>query len=147
MAVLGDLEQHVMAVLWRAGRPLSVREVHEALHYSRTVAYTTVMTVLDRLAKKGVLERRLEGRAWLYDSRRSCVELHVDEILALLAGCGEGHGRAILAAVEARLGEVAQLGQESCLRTGDPAWTPPARTCSFAAANDCGACPSRAAAS
>jgi predicted transcriptional regulator len=152
VAVLGDLEQHVMAVLWRARRPLSVREVHELLHYSRSVAYTTVMTVLDRLAKKGTVDRRLDGRAWLYSSSKSCVDLHVDEILALLAGCGEGHGRAILAAVEARLGEVAQLGQESCLTTGDPAWTPPVRGCAFAAACaaaalDCGACPSRAVAS
>ena len=57
MAVLGDLEQHVMAVLWRAQRPLSVRETHELLHYNREVAYTTVMTVLDRLAKKNVVAR------------------------------------------------------------------------------------------
>lgn len=151
VAVLGDLEQHVMAVLWRAQRSLSVREVHEMLHYSRDVAYTTVMTVLDRLSKKGVVERRIDGRAWLYTSPKSCVDLHVDEILALLAGCGEGHGRAILAAVEARLSEVAQAGQESCMTTGDPAWTPPARLCAFsvacaAASLDCGVCPSRGAA-
>lgn len=152
MAVLGDLEQHVMAVLWRAQRALSVREVHELLHYTRPVAYTTVMTVLDRLAKKDVVERRLDGRAWLYRSTKSCVDLHVDEILALLGGCGEGHARAILAGVEERMGSVVQAGQESCLTTGDPAWTPPARICAFAAACaaadlDCAACPSRAAAS
>ncbi len=141
-----------MAVLWRAGRPLSVREVHDLLRYPRSVAYTTVLTVLDRLAKKGTVDRRLDGRAWLYSSTKSCVDLHVDQILALLAGCGEGHGRAILAAVGARLGEVARPGQESCLTTGDPAWTPPAGVCPFAAAcaaaaADCTTCPTRAAAS
>jgi len=152
MAVLGDLEQHVMAVLWRAQRPLSVREVHEGLHYVRDVAYTTVMTVLDRLAKKGVVERRLDGRAWLYTSLKTCVDLHVDEILSMLTGCGEGHARAIIAAVSERLADVHIAGQESCLTTGDPAWTPPGRICSFAAACrsvdlDCVTCPSRLAAS
>lgn len=160
MAVLGDLEQHVMAVLWRAQKPLSVREVHELLHYSREVAYTTVMTVLDRLAKKSVVERTLVGRAWVYDSRKTCVDLHVDEILGMLTGCGEGHAEAILTGVQARLAEVQVAGQESCLRTGDPAWTPPpkegvvplppARICTFAAACasadlDCVSCPSKLA--
>lgn len=160
MAVLGDLEQHVMAVLWRARSPLSVREVHESLHYSREVAYTTVMTVLDRLSKKGVVERQLDGRAWLYRATKACVDLHVDEILAMLSGCGEGHARSILADVEARLPEVFVAGQESCLTTGDPAWTPPGdrartplgRACTYAAACasqdlDCRVCPSRAVAS
>lgn len=149
MAVLGDLEQHVMAVLWRAKTPLSVREVHERLHYSREVAYTTVMTVLDRLAKKEVVERALVGRAWVYSSTKTCVDLHVDEILAMLAGCGEGHAQAILAGVTARIESVHVAGQESCLTTGDPAWTPPEpRICSFAAACrsadlDCQSCPSK----
>lgn len=150
MAVLGDLEQHVMAVLWRAQNPLSVREVHESLHYSREVAYTTVMTVLDRLAKKSVVERRLDGRAWLYSSLKTCVDLHVDEILAILSGCGEGHARAILARVEERIAEVQIADQDSCLRSGDPAWTPEATVCSFAvvclaADLDCQVCPSRLA--
>ena len=151
MAVLGDLEQHVMAVLWRGARPMSVRDVHEGLHYTRDVAYTTVMTVLDRLAKKAVVDRRLDGRAWLYTSQKTCVDLHVDEILAMLSGCGEGHARAIIAAVTERLPEVQIAGQDSCLTTGDPAWTPPSRSCAFAAACrsvdlDCLSCPSRLAA-
>ena len=99
VAVLGDLEQHVMAVLWRAGASLSVRDVHERLHYARDVAYTTVLTVLDRLAKKGTVERTLDGRAWLYRSTKSCVDLHVEEILGLLGGCGQGHAERIMAEV------------------------------------------------
>mgnify|MGYP003759364305 FL=1 len=147
MAVLGDLEQHVMAVLWRAGASLSVRDVYERLHYARDVAYTTVLTVLDRLAKKGTVERTLDGRAWLYRSTKSCVDLHVEEILGLLGGCGQGHAERIMAEVTRRLPEVWQPGQESCLTTGDPAWTPPARGCEFAAACaaagvECSSCPS-----
>lgn len=155
MAVLGDLEQHVMAVLWRAQRPLSVRETHELLQYSRDVAYTTVMTVLDRLAKKGVVDRTLDGRAWLYSSLKTCVDLHVDEILSILSGCGQGHADAIIAEVTRRLPEVHIPGQDSCLTSGDPAWTPPTgptiRVCAFAAACrsadlDCSDCPSKLAA-
>jgi predicted transcriptional regulator len=62
---LGDLEREVMTQLWESAGPLSVRQVHEALR-GRDLAYTTVMTVLDRLAKKGVVTRERDGRAWLY---------------------------------------------------------------------------------
>ncbi|NED99504.1 BlaI/MecI/CopY family transcriptional regulator [Phytoactinopolyspora halotolerans] len=46
--------------------PVTVRQVHEALSGSREIAYTTVMTVLDRLAKKGAVEQLRDGRAYLY---------------------------------------------------------------------------------
>jgi predicted transcriptional regulator len=66
---LGDLERAVMDVLWdRAADTttgITVREVAEALR-DRELAYTTVMTVLDRLAGKGMVEREREGRAWSY---------------------------------------------------------------------------------
>jgi predicted transcriptional regulator len=66
---LGDLERAVMDVLWDrsagAATSLTVREVAEALS-DRELAYTTVMTVLDRLAGKGMVEREREGRAWSY---------------------------------------------------------------------------------
>jgi len=55
-----------MAWLWDAGDPLTVRQVHERLSRDRDLAYTTVMTVLDRLAKKGVVEQIRDGRAYRY---------------------------------------------------------------------------------
>lgn len=66
MARLGELERAVMEVLWARDEPVSVRAVHAALD-DRGLAYTTVMTVLTRLAGKGVVERRRDGRAWLYE--------------------------------------------------------------------------------
>ena len=56
-----------MDVLWdrAGGAGLTVREVADALA-ERALAYTTVMTVLDRLAGKGMVEREREGRAWRY---------------------------------------------------------------------------------
>jgi predicted transcriptional regulator len=55
-----------MDELWRSPEPCSVREVHAALTKDRELAYTTVMTVLDRLAKKGFVQRASSGRAYVY---------------------------------------------------------------------------------
>ncbi|MDX2033074.1 MAG: BlaI/MecI/CopY family transcriptional regulator [Blastocatellia bacterium] len=65
---LGPLEQRVMRLVWRTGE-VSVRDVYQQL--GETLAYTTLMTTLDRLHKKGLLERRKEGRAFFYASRVS----------------------------------------------------------------------------
>ncbi len=54
-----------MNVCWERGQPLTARQVGKALA-DRDLAHTTVMTVLDRLAKKGLLRRDREGRAWRY---------------------------------------------------------------------------------
>ena len=62
----GDLEATVMDLLWSAGRPLLVREVIDLMHPQRTPAYTTVMTVMDNLHRKGWLARSRDGRAWRY---------------------------------------------------------------------------------
>ena len=63
---LGELERAVMEVLWDRGTPAAVRDVARALS-ERDLAYTTVMTVLDRLAKKGFVRRQRDGRAWRYE--------------------------------------------------------------------------------
>lgn len=55
-----------MDALWAAEGPLLVRDVMEALRPHRTLAYTTVMTVLDNLHRKGWLSRARDGRAWRY---------------------------------------------------------------------------------
>lgn len=62
----GELESAVMDRMWAANRPVSVREVLDDLRGDRTLAYTTVMTVMDNLYRKGWLTREREGRAYLY---------------------------------------------------------------------------------
>jgi predicted transcriptional regulator len=62
---LGELERAIMEVLWDTREPLTVRKVSESLP-QRNLAHTTVMTVLDRLAKKGFARRNRDGRAWRY---------------------------------------------------------------------------------
>ena len=65
MPRLGELERSVMNVLWDAPAPLTVREVLDALG-ERDLAYTTVMTVLDRLGTKQMVRRERDGRAFHY---------------------------------------------------------------------------------
>lgn len=67
MRPFGDLEAAVMERLWSYSRPATVREVLEDLNRDRTLAYTTVMTVMDNLHRKGWLQRQKHGRAWLYE--------------------------------------------------------------------------------
>ncbi|MBV8861377.1 MAG: BlaI/MecI/CopY family transcriptional regulator [Mycobacterium sp.] len=63
---LGDLERAVMDHLWSAPQPQTVRQVHEAISMRRDLAYTTVMTVLQRLAKKNLVSQIRDDRAHRY---------------------------------------------------------------------------------
>ena len=64
--ILGDLEVDVMEAIWARGQA-TVHDVHERLDAAdRELAYTTVMTVMSRLAEKGLLEKRKEGAAYVY---------------------------------------------------------------------------------
>jgi predicted transcriptional regulator len=69
---LGDLERGVMTIVWNHGE-ISVRDACEQL--GSTVAYTTVMTTMDRLFKKRLLGRRKVGRAFLYHAAATRQEI------------------------------------------------------------------------
>jgi BlaI family transcriptional regulator, penicillinase repressor len=62
----GDLEAVIMGMMWRRDDPATVRQVFEDLAASRSIAYTTVLTVMDNLHRKGFLHREMAGRAWRY---------------------------------------------------------------------------------
>ncbi|WP_438827997.1 BlaI/MecI/CopY family transcriptional regulator [Streptomyces tropicalis] len=57
-----------MTRVWKWNRPVTVREVLEDLQRERSIAYTTVMTVLDNLHQKGWVRREAEGRAYRYEA-------------------------------------------------------------------------------
>lgn len=59
-------EFQILEVLWRSSKALSVGEVLESLRRRRELAYTTVMTLLDKLARKGSVTRNRKGKAYLY---------------------------------------------------------------------------------
>lgn len=71
MRKLGELEAVVMDRLWAWDRPSSVREVLGELNQERDLAYTTVMTVMDNLHRKGLLVRHRDGRAYRYQPASS----------------------------------------------------------------------------
>ena len=85
---LGPLEHRVLTLLWERGRAVTVREM---LPSFPRLAYTTLMTTLDRLYRKGVLRRCRLGRAFGYEPRCSREELFgqmvCGEVTDLLAAC------------------------------------------------------------
>lgn len=87
---LGPLELKVLEVLWERKRAATVRGVHPSFPQ---LAYTTLMTTLDRLYRKGVLRRFRLGRAFVYVPRCSRDELFgqmvSDRVAELLASCGD----------------------------------------------------------
>lgn len=85
MRGFGDLEAVVMDRLWSWRDPATVREVLEDLRAEREIAYTTVLTVMDNLHRKGWLTRELDGRAYRYlpaDSREAYSAALMREALA-----------------------------------------------------------------
>lgn len=67
----GPLEREVMDFVWSRSTPSTVREVYERFRKTKAIAYTTLLTTLDRLFKKGLLKRTKEGRTFLYSPRYS----------------------------------------------------------------------------
>ena len=82
---MGDLEREVMTRLWDAGEPLTVRQVHERLSSERDLAYTTVMTVLDRLAKKKLVTQQKADRAYRYSPAQTREEMTAGLMLDALS--------------------------------------------------------------
>jgi len=99
----GDLEREVLTQLWEAGEPLTVRQVHERLSAQRDLAYTTVMTVLDRLAKKGVVTQERTDRAYRYVPAQSREEMTAALMLDALSAAPDGVRDAALAHFVGRL--------------------------------------------
>jgi predicted transcriptional regulator len=96
---LGQLETVVMDRLWASDRSVAVRDVLEDLQRERAIAYTTVMTVLDNLHRKGMVSREKAGRAYRY--RPACTrEEHTAALMEqVLAGSGD-RGAALMHFVE-----------------------------------------------
>ncbi|WP_066366629.1 BlaI/MecI/CopY family transcriptional regulator [Herbidospora mongoliensis] len=85
---LGELEATIMDRMWSYRRPALVREVLDDLRRDREIAYTTVMTVMDKLHTKGLLKRWLDGRAYVYEAVTSKEAYTADLMRESLAGSG-----------------------------------------------------------
>ncbi len=127
LASLGALERETMAQVWKE-KEVSVRQVADA--FDDRLAYTTVMTTLDRLYKKGFLNRRKLGRAFLYAPRFTPEELErgvTENVIGSLLDTATEHIEPVLAcivdAVSERdlqlLDELERLVQEKRRGLGD----------------------------
>ncbi len=105
--VLGELEQRLMDLLWDE-QPLSVREVKARLPRTR-LAYTTVMTTLDRLYKKGLLARSKHGLAFVYQPAMTRGEYQRRVVQAALSPLlAHGSGPVLAAFVDVAAGADAE---------------------------------------
>ena len=66
MRGFGDLEAVIMRRVWDHDDPVTVRELYEELQRERAIAYTTVMSTMDNLHRKGWLARERDGKAYRY---------------------------------------------------------------------------------
>lgn len=92
MRGLGPLEATIMQRMWSSGEPQAVRAVFDSLTESRDIAYTTVMTVMDNLYRKGFLRREKRGRAYLYSAAASQEEHTASLLGEVLAEGGDRAG-------------------------------------------------------
>ncbi len=84
---MGNLEAEVLAALWDAGDGATPGDVHNAM--GEGLAYTTVMTTLSRLWKKGLVDRERRGRAYAYRPKLSEAELAAQRMRAHLDQAGD----------------------------------------------------------
>jgi BlaI family transcriptional regulator, penicillinase repressor len=113
---LAPLELDCMNTLWPIGEA-TVREIRDRLAVRRARAYTTIMTIMDRLARKGVVERRKAGRAYVYRPRLSAEEASTQALAQVLDNFFGGSKEALLAQLgkgsEARRAVAAAAGSSS----------------------------------
>jgi predicted transcriptional regulator len=92
-ARLGDLERAVMDHLWSAPHPQTVRQVHEALSTQRGLAYTTIMTVLQRLTRKNLVSQLRDDRAHRYAPAQGRDDLVAELMVDALDQVADAGGR------------------------------------------------------
>jgi BlaI family transcriptional regulator, penicillinase repressor len=93
---LAPLELDCMNTLWPMGEG-TVREIRDQLAARRPRAYTTIMTIMDRLARKGVVERRKVGRAYTYRANVSADEARAQALGQVVENFFGGSKEALLA--------------------------------------------------
>ena len=105
-SALGALERQVLERVWSLGREVSVRELVET--FEGGLAYTTLMTTVDRLYKKRLLDRRRDGRAFLYTARVSQDQLRrgvAADVIDSLLGDAHEDARPVMSTFVDAVGE------------------------------------------
>jgi BlaI family penicillinase repressor len=110
---LAPLELDCMNTLWPMGEA-SVRQIRDQLAGRLPRAYTTIMTIMDRLARKGVVERRKTGRAYVYRPNLSAEEARTQALGQVVDGFFGGSKEALLKELGAHIapGEASRAAHE-----------------------------------
>ncbi len=95
---LAPLELDCLSVLWPIGEG-TVRDIREGLRESRPRAYTTIMTIMDRMAQKGIVSRKKSGRAWLYSPNVTADEARERAVSRLVEHFFAGSPDALMAQI------------------------------------------------
>ena len=120
----GELQMEVMRALWRRGRASSVDDVRDDLPERQRGAYTTVQTVLNRLAERGLLVRQRQGKAIFYAPKLSEAEYYSLSVRQTLATASEDVRRTALAQLVGEMppeeqSEISALAREVAGRRSD----------------------------
>jgi predicted transcriptional regulator len=107
----GDLEAVIMDRVWERDEPVTVRELFDELSAERTIAYTTVMSTMDNLHRKGWLDRVREGKAYRYTATASREEYSARLMREALADGGDAE--VVLSHFVAQIGS----GESEALRS------------------------------
>jgi predicted transcriptional regulator len=107
----GDLEAVIMDRVWERGEPVTVRELFDELSAERTIAYTTVMSTMDNLHRKGWLDRIRDGKAYRYTATASREEYSARLMREALADGGDAE--VVLSHFVAQIGS----GESEALRS------------------------------
>jgi BlaI family penicillinase repressor len=106
---LAPLELHCMNALWSLGEG-SVRQIQAVMAAATPRAYTTVMTIMDRLARKSIVTRRKHGRAYVYAPSLSVDEARAHTVAQVIEGFFDGSVEALVAHVTGVSAPVAKRG-------------------------------------
>ena len=109
---LAPLELDCMTALWLLGEG-TVREIREALAPRRPRAYTTIMTIMDRLTQKGIVERQRNGRAWKYRANLSKEDARAHAVAQVVENFFGGSMEALVAQMEGANGHRAAARAEA----------------------------------
>jgi predicted transcriptional regulator len=93
---LAPLELDCMNALWSVGEG-TVRQIQQLMVATRPRAYTTIMTILDRLEQKGIVAREKSGRAYIYRANLSAEEARTHAVERIVDGFFEGSSQALAA--------------------------------------------------
>jgi predicted transcriptional regulator len=104
--MLTPLELDIMKAVWRKP-PVTVRDVQETIRPARILAYTTVMTLLDRLYQKGFLTRQLQSRSHLYSPAIDYGDVRDEAVKTLINSFFDGDETGLLEFLSGETGQAA----------------------------------------